>query len=69
MRIIFSEHAKMRLLERDINEETARYVVENPDYVKISFEDRKIAVKQINSKRWSVVYVETGKILKIITIY
>lgn len=68
-RIIFSVHAKKRSLERDINEETVRYVIENPDYILRRFENEIESFKRIDDKVLKVVYVEKEKFIRVITLY
>ena len=67
--VIFNPHAKMRILQRGLNEETAIEIIQNPDYTLTSFLNRKIAVKKIGEKLWHVVYIEEEKIIKVVTIY
>ncbi len=69
MKIVLSHHARLRLMQRGINEETVKYVLENADYIKTTFEGRRIAVKQINGKIRSVIYVEEEDKIIIITVY
>ncbi|HII14538.1 MAG TPA: DUF4258 domain-containing protein [Nanoarchaeota archaeon] len=69
MRITFSDHAIKRLYDRDINEETVKFVIENADTIKESFDNRKVASKKMNGKTFTVVYVEKEKYIKIITLY
>jgi len=68
-RYVFSDHAKKRLLERDINEESVKFVVENPDYTLNRFEDEIEAIKKMNGKSLKVVYVERENFIKVITLY
>ncbi|HIJ98936.1 TPA: DUF4258 domain-containing protein [archaeon] len=67
--IIFSPHAKMRILQRGINEETIIEIIRNPEYTLKSFLERKIAVRKIGDKSWHVIYIEEEKIIKVVTIY
>ncbi len=67
--VIFSAHAKMRMLQRDLNEETAVEIIRNPEYRLSSFNERKIAVKKMGNKNWHVIYIEEEKIIKVVTVY
>ena len=68
-RIIFSNHAAIRCLERDISQETARLIIETADYTKRVSEEKMIAVKMINDRKINVVYVEKDKYIKVVTVY
>lgn len=57
------------MLQRGINEETVRYVLEAPDFVRRSFDGRKIAVKRVGEKRLDVVFVERETIKIVVTTY
>jgi hypothetical protein len=66
--IRYTRHAIERKLERNITDEQIKQTLEYPDYTKI-YEDRKIAVKRINGKTITVVFVEGKTYIKIITAY
>jgi len=66
---VFSDHAKRRLLERDINEETVKFVIEKPDYTLNRFRDEIEAIKKMNGETLKVVYVEKENFIKVITLY
>jgi len=66
---VFSDHAKRRLLERDINEETVKFVIERPDYTLNRFRDEIEAIKKMNGETLKVVYVEKENFIKVITLY
>ena len=68
-KIVFSHHARLRLAQRDIGEETVRQVLKDADYVKKTFDNRKIAVKQTNRRILNVVYIEEENKIIIITVY
>ena len=66
--IRYTRHAIERKLERNITDEEIEQVIEYPDYTKV-YEDRKIAVKHINERTITVVFVEEKTYIKIITTY
>lgn len=68
-KIVFSSHAKKRLLERDINEETARFAIENADYTINRFGNEIEAFKKIDEITIKVVHVEKENFIKVITLY
>ena len=67
MKIILSNHAKKRLIERNIKIRDIEETIEMPDYV-ISRGNKKEAYKKIKEKMLKVVYFEEGKFIKIITL-
>jgi len=68
MQFVFSKHVKERMLQRGINEETVKDIVNNPDYVRTAFENRKIATKKLD-KIWHVVLAEEENKIVIISVY
>lgn len=69
VRVIFSPHAKQRILQRGINEETIKEVILHPDHTLDTFLSRKIAVRKIGEYNWCVVYVKEENIIKVVTVY
>ena len=67
--VIFSRHSISRMFERDINEETVKWVISKPDYSLCRFEDEIEAFKKIGDKTLKVVYVEKESIIKVITLH
>ena len=61
-------HVRERMLQRGINEETVKDIIRNPDYVRTSFEGRKIATKKLN-KIWHVIFIEEKNNLMVISVY
>jgi len=57
------------MFQRGMNEETVKYVIEEPDLVRKSFDERKIAVKKIGERYLNVVFVERETIKIVITTY
>ena len=68
-KIVYTNHAIVRRLERDIDEETIEMIINKPDYVKTTFDGRKIAVKKVKDIIINVVYIEDEKLIRIITVY
>ncbi|MBW2994802.1 DUF4258 domain-containing protein [Candidatus Woesearchaeota archaeon] len=68
-KVIFSQHALLRMLERDFNEKTVLYVIQNPDFVRKSYSERKIVIKRLNGKIVHVILIEKESFIKIITVY
>ena len=65
----FTFHAKMRMLQRGINEETVKEIVSSPIYILDSFDNRKIAVKRIGDTLWHVVFLQEENNIKVVTVY
>ncbi len=68
MQFVFSKHVKERMLQRGIDEETVKDIIRAPNYVRTSFENRKIATKKLD-KTWHVVFVEEESEIVIISVY
>ncbi|HLC77099.1 MAG TPA: DUF4258 domain-containing protein [archaeon] len=68
-KIIYTNHAIVRRIERDIEEKTIELVVGQPDYIKTTSEGKKIAIKNVDNKIMSVVYIEKDTHIKVITVY
>ena len=66
--IRYTKHAIQRKLERNIADEQIKQTLEYPDYTK-TYEERKIAVKYIEGKTITVVFIEEKTYIKIITAY
>lgn len=65
--IVFSEHAKQRMKERNINESQINRTINKPE---IGFAEemfRKVS-KKINKRELEVEYIENGKMKKVITV-
>lgn len=67
--IIFSEHAKERRKQRGLTEMQILEVIERPEYVKTTLDGRKIAVKEVQRRFVTVVYVEMENYIKVITVF
>ncbi len=68
-KIVYTIHAIVRRVERDVEEKTIEMIISQPDYVKTSFDGEKTAVKTINGRTISVVYVEKETLIRVITVY
>lgn len=68
MNIIYSDHAKKRMKQRGITELEVEHVLEHPKYVKKSFEGRKTAEGEINSREIKISFIERENYIKIITL-
>lgn len=67
MKIIFTNHAQQRKIERSVSDEQIKQTIELPDYT-IKKENKIEAHKRINDKTLKVVYAEKGNFIKIITL-
>ena len=69
MRIIYSEHARQNMIERNISEQLVMESLNFPDKIIFSKKGRKIAHKQLVNRLLRVVYKETEKVYIIVTVY
>ncbi len=67
MKIILTNHAKQRMIERNIHIEEIKDTLEFPDYT-ITKENKIEAYKKMEGKNLKVVYTARDKFIKIITI-
>jgi len=67
--IIFTKHAKDRLIERGISEKQIESVIANPDYAGRAFDNKLVARKKIGTKTVEIVYAVEGNNIIIITCY
>ena len=68
MKIVYSDHAKKRMMQRGITELEVINVLQSPHYIKKSFEGRKEALGNVKNKTITVIYIEIENYIKIITI-
>jgi hypothetical protein len=66
--VIFTEHAKQRMIQREISEEEAIETLKNPDSTKQGKPEKQIAIKTFSSKTVRVVYVIENENKVIITV-
>jgi hypothetical protein len=67
MNLIFTNHAKQRMIERNIKMQEVQETINLPDYT-ISKEDKTEAYKKIGDKNLKIVYSDKGKFIKVITL-
>ncbi len=68
MKLIYTNHAKKRMLQRNIPEKEVLEIIEFPEYTLKRGEEIE-AYKKINNVMTKVVYVIKENYIKIITIY
>jgi len=67
MKLIFTNHAKQRMIERGIKLEEIQNTIDFPEYT--IRKNKKIeAHKKIDNKTLKIIYIEEGKFIKIITL-
>lgn len=69
MKIKYSPHARIRLLERKITRKQIRLTLLNPDSVSQVDRNRLVARKKLNGKTLEIIYVIENKKIIIITLY
>ena len=67
-KIVYTKHAKQRILERDISEQEIKTVLEFPDYT-ISYENKKKSIKRIHDREITVIFADKNDYIIIITVY
>ena len=67
MEMIFTDHAKQRMIERKITISEVKSTVDLPDYT-VSKNNKIESHKRIGEKTLKVVYVKMPKFIKIITL-
>ncbi|MFA5992524.1 MAG: DUF4258 domain-containing protein [Candidatus Pacearchaeota archaeon] len=65
--IIITDHAKKRMVERDISFEIIKIAVEMPDYT-VDKDGMIEAFKKLDNKTLKVVYVSKDKFIKILSV-
>ncbi len=69
VRIFFTKHARLRLVERGIKENTVRDIVEDPDFVYQAYDDKLAYRKWVRGKFIEVVCMKFTDKLLVITVY
>ena len=69
MPIVFSEHAKKQLKERDISRERTIDAVNNPDRTLASLKSRRLRQRRFGDRILEVVTVTEGSRITIVTVY
>ena len=67
MKIIYSNHAKKRMKQRGITEIEVEHILQYPDYIKKSFEEKREAVGELKNKSIKVVFIQTENYINVIT--
>lgn len=69
MEIKLTNHAKYRVLERNIKISDIKSVLKNPDYYGYTFDNKVVARKLIKNKTLEVIYTKSKNKILIITVY
>ncbi|MBS3052339.1 MAG: DUF4258 domain-containing protein [Candidatus Aenigmarchaeota archaeon] len=69
MKIVYTNHAEIRSLQRGIKKELIEEVIKNPDMILDLDYERKQAIKKINKDKISVIYVKEGNNITVITVH
>ncbi|MCD6246842.1 MAG: DUF4258 domain-containing protein [Candidatus Diapherotrites archaeon] len=69
MKIVYTFHAKEKMVERNISKKIVKNALKNPDTIIETRCGRLIAHKQIKGKLLRIVYNEENKVYLIITAY
>ena len=69
MPIVFSEHAKKQLKERNISRERTVDTVENQDRMLASFKSRRLRQRRFGDRILEVVTATEGSRITIVTVY
>ena len=69
MEITYTLHARMRMLERVINEKEVEYILSNPDFVDEGRDKTLIASKIVGDKIIKIIYSLQGNKIIAITVY
>ena len=67
--IIFTQHSKVRMLQRKISEKEVKLTIENPEKVEETFKERIKVERKIGNKRLVVIYKTIERNTIIITCY
>ena len=68
MKIVYSDHAKKRMKQRNIEDWEIEHVLKFPSYKKKSFEGRKEAFGEIKNRKIKIIFIELENYIKIITV-
>ncbi len=69
MRIFFTKHARLRLIERGIKENTVRNILETPDLVYQTYDDKLAYRKKVRGKTIEIVCMKSSDKFLVITAY
>jgi len=68
MRIIYTDHARLRLNQNGLTELEIEHALTYPKQVKKSFKDRMIAIGTVKNREVKIVFVKRQNYIKIVTI-
>jgi len=69
MEIIYTEHTRIRMKQRDVKETDVRITLSSPDHIFPSFGRRNCARKMIRGETLEVVFVKEDDQIVVITTY
>ena len=69
MKIIYSNHAQLRMIERAINKGHIKSVLDTPDVLLEYPDGRSKASKRLDDKVYSVVFKKKGDKIIVITVF
>jgi len=69
MKVIFTDHTKFRLLERNIPVSFIKQAIGNPDFEKLTFGNRTQIRKKFGDKVLEIIYVKYPQKIIVITLY
>lgn len=69
MAIIYSQHAKEMLKQRQIKQTLVKQCVNDPDYIQLAREDKKIYLKDFGTNFLKLIVAEKDDNKIIITVY
>ena len=69
MQLLYTRHAKDRIILRKIKEEWIAGAVARPDKLMDAHDGRVQAIKRINGDKISVIYKEEEGVIVVITVY
>jgi hypothetical protein len=69
MEIIYTDHTRIRMRQRNITEDDIKLALRNPDQILPSFGRRKCARKAIRDRTLEIVFVKENDQIIVITTY
>ncbi|MEK7621741.1 MAG: DUF4258 domain-containing protein [Patescibacteria group bacterium] len=69
MRIFFTKHARVRLIERGIKEVIVHDILESPDLVYQTYDNKSAYRKEIQGEKIEVICLKLGDKFLVITAY
>ena len=68
MEIIYSEHAKKRMKQRDIEDWEIEHIINHLSYTKKSSDGTIVAVGEIKDKKLKIIYTKEENYIKVISV-